>query len=223
MRTPSLLFFVSCCLLLLGACHSSPSSTFTKHSSGDSSRVDSPGSTALQAANPPPGARDSTREASKENYDTLDPAIRVHFRDVQAFLDFIKRPNSDYNVGANKWIKNFHVGNIDSLLNFITFDSLEIDDADANPGRDSLKYSRIILRQQLTGRKGAAFEMIAEISLHYSIPYPQYSHTTFSIDKTDSVPNLNVTFSEFELYFRAEKGSAAYKLCRLKSDHISDL
>lgn len=65
--------------------------------------------------------------------------------------------------------------------------------------------------------------MIGIISLHYSDPYPQYSHTTFSMDKIDSIPNLHVSFSEFELYFRAEKGSAAYKLYRLESFHISDL
>jgi hypothetical protein len=80
-----------------------------------------------------------------------------------------------------------------------------------------------MLRRQLTRRKGAAFDMIGEISLHYSMPYSQYSHTTFSIEKRDSVPNLNVTFSEFVLYFRAERGSAAYKLYRLESDHIPDL
>lgn len=223
MRSSSLLFVVSCYLHLLGACHSNPSSTSTQHSVGDSSGIDTPGSTVLQAANPRLSARDTTRKTSQENYDILDPATRSHFRDVQAFLDFIKRPNSDNNVGANEWIQNFRVGNIDSLLNFITVDSLEIYDADASPGKDSLKYSRTVLRQQLARRKGAAFDMIGEISLHYSIPYPQYSHTTFSKDKTDSVPNLNVTFSEFELYFRAEKGSVVYKLYRLVSNHISDL
>jgi hypothetical protein len=56
-----------------------------------------------------------------------------------------------------KWIESFRIGNIDSFLNFITVDSLEIDDADADPGKDSLKYSRSMLRQQLTRRKGAAF------------------------------------------------------------------
>lgn len=208
MKTPSLPNLVYCCLfILLGACHSHASST----------------STVLPAANPPPGARDSTPEAPKENYDTLDPAIRSHFRDVQAFLEIIKKPGSDHNVGFNEWIKGFRIGNIDSFLHFITVDSLEIDDADADPGKDSLKYSRAMLRQQLTGRKGAAFDMIGEVSLHYSTPYPQYSHTTFSVNKTDSVPNLNVSFSEFVLYFRAEKGSDTYKLYRLESDHISDL
>jgi hypothetical protein len=223
MKTPSLLNLVYCCLFLLSACHSNPSSTSRRHAGGDSSRIDSLRLTVQQAANPPLEARDSTREPSKENYDTLDPAARSHFRDVRAFLEFIKRPNSDNNVGFNQWIKSFHIGNIDSFLNFITVDSLEIDDADADPGKGSLKYSRTILRQQLTRRKGAAFDMVGEISLHYTIPYPQYSHTTFSVDKMDSVPNLNVTFSEFVLYFRAEKGSAAYKLYRLESDHISDL
>jgi len=201
MKTPSLLNLAYCCLLLLGACNSNPSST----------------------AKPPLVVRDSTRDAPKENYDTLDPATRSHFRDAQAFLEFIKKPNSDYNVGFNEWIKNFRIGNIDSFLNFITVDSLEIDDADADAGKDSLKYSRMMLRQQLTKRKGAAFNMIGEISMHYSTPSPQYSHTTFSVGKTDSVPNLHVTFSEFVLYFRAEKAGAAYKLYRLESDHISDL
>jgi hypothetical protein len=222
MKTPSLLNLVYCCLFLLGACHFNPSSTSKHHSGGDSSRIDSPRSTVLPAANPPLEAHDTARESPIENYDTLDPATRSHFRDLQAFLEFIKRPNSDYNVGFNKWMENFRIGNVDSFLNFITVDSLEIDDADADPGKDSLKYSRTMLRQQLTKRKGAAFDMIGEISLHYTLPYPQYSHTTFSVDKTDSLPNLNVTFSEFELYFRAEKGSAAYKLYRLESDQISD-
>ncbi len=80
-----------------------------------------------------------------------------------------------------------------------------------------------MLRQQLTRGKGAAFDMIGTISLHYSDPHPQYSHTIFSMDKKDSIPNLNVSFSEFTLYFRAEKGGAVYKLYRLESDHISDL
>ena len=222
MKTPSLLSLVCCCLFLLGACRSNPSSTSKQHS-GDSSGIDSPRSPVLPAANPPLEARDSIGESPQENYDTLDPATRSHFRDLRAFLEFIKRPNSDYNVGFNKWIENFGIGNIDSFLHFITVDSLEINDADADPGKDSLKYSRTMLRQQLTRRKGAAFDMIGEISLHYSNPYPQYSHTTFSVDKMDSVPNLNVTFSEFVLYFRAERGSAAYKLYRLESDHISDL
>ena len=223
MKTPSLPNLVYCCLFLLVACHSKPSSTSRQHSGGDSSRIDSARSTVLPAANPPIESRDSARESPKENYDTLDPATRSHFRDLRAFLEFIKRPNSDYNEGFNEWIKNFRIGNIDSFLNFITVDSLEIDDADADPGKDSLKYSQTMLRQQLTRRKGAAFVMIGELSLHYSEPYPQYSHTTFSVNKTDGVPNLNVNFSEFVLYFRAEKGSAAYKLYRLESDHISDL
>lgn len=223
MRTSTFLVGLSCCLLLAAACHSRPSSTSTPSSDSSSSRIDSPRSTGLQAANAPLEARDSAREASKENYDTLDPATRSHFRDVQAFLDFIKRPNSDINVGFDEWIKGFRVGNIDSFLSFITVDSLEIDDADAGPGKDSLHYSRSLLRQQLTSRKGATFEMIGEISLHYSNPYPQYSHTRFSINKSDSFPNLHVTFSEFELYFRAEKASSAYKLYRLESYHISDL
>ena len=223
MRTSSSLFLVYGCLFLLAACHSNPSLTPTQHSGGDSSRIDSTRSTGAQVANPSLMARDSIREAPKENYDTLDPSVRSHFRDLQAFLEYIKRPNSNYDSGFNEWIKNFRIGNIDSFLNFITVDSLEIDDADADPGKDSLKYSRTMLRQQLTRRKGAAFDLIGEISLHYSDPYPQYSHTKFSVDKMDSVPNLNVTFSEFVLYFRAEKGSATYKLYRLESDHISDL
>ncbi|MBN9385464.1 MAG: hypothetical protein J0H74_32220 [Chitinophagaceae bacterium] len=223
MKTPSLLNLVFCCLLLLGACHSHPSSASKRQAAGDSSSIDSPPAAVIPTANPPLGARDSTPEAPKESYDTLDPATRSHFRDVLAFLEFIKKPNSDHNVGFNEWIKSFRIGNIDSFLHFITIDSLEIDNADADPGKDSLKYSRTMLRQQLTGRKGAAFDMIGEISLHYSTPYPQYSHTSFSINKMDSIPNLNVTFSEFILYFRAEKGSATYKLYRLESDHISDL
>ena len=80
-----------------------------------------------------------------------------------------------------------------------------------------------MLRRQLARRKGTAFDMIGEISLNYSIPYPQGARTTFSVDKMDSVPNLSVNFSEFVLYFRAERGSAIYKLYRLESDHISDL
>jgi hypothetical protein len=224
MKPPSLLNLVYCYAFLLGACHSNPSSTSKQHSGGDTSRIDSPRSTVLSAANPPLEARDSTRKSPiEENYDTLDPATRSHFRDLQAFLEFIKRPNSDYNDGFDKWFENFHIRNIDSFLNFITVDSLEIDDACADPCKDSLKYSRTMLRKQLTRRKGAAFDMIGEISLHISLPYPQYSHTKFSIDKTDSVPNLNVTFSEFVLYFRAEGGGAAYKLYRLESDHIPDL
>jgi len=222
MKTPSLpkLFYFG--LLLLGACHSNPSSVSGQHSGGDSARIDSSLSTVAPPAGQPPEARDSMREASKENYDTLDAATRSHFGDVLAFLEFIKRPNSDYNAGFNTWIKGFRIGNVDSFLNFITVDSLEIDDADEDPG-GFLKYSRAMLRQQLTRRKGAAFTMIGEISLHYSMPYPQYSHTTFSITRADSIPNLNVSFSEFVLYFRAEKGSSAYKLYRLESDHISDL
>jgi hypothetical protein len=223
MKPQSLPILLYCGLLLLGACHSNRSSTSARYSGGGSPRIDSSRSAALQAANRPLEARDSTREASNENYDTLDPSTRSHFRDVQAFLDFIKRTDSDYNVGFNRWIKNFRIGNIDSFLNFIATDSLEIDDADADPGKDSLNYSRNMLRQQITRRKGAAFDMFGAISLHYSDPYPQYSHTTFSIDKKDSVPNLKVTFSEFVLYFRAEKGCAVYKLYRLESDHISDL
>ena len=185
--------------------------------------TDSPRTPVIPSANARFEARDSTKEVPSDNYDTLDPATRSHFRDVQAFLEFIKRPDFNTNVGFNKWVKNFRTGNIDSLLNFITIDSLEIVDADADPGKDSLKYSRTMLRQQLTKRKGASFDMIGEISLHYSIPYPQYSHTTFSINKNDSIPNLNVTFSEFVLYFRGEKGGSAYKLYRIESDHISDL
>ena len=223
MKTLSLPILVFCCLFLLGACHYKPSSTATPHSAGDSFRIDSSRSIVLHAANPPLEARDTPREAPQGNYDTLDPATRSHFRDVQAFLDFIKRPNSDYNVDFNTWIKNFRIGNVDSFLNYITVDSLEIVDADADPGKHSLKYARTLLRQQLTRRKGAAFDMIGEISLHYTQPYPQYSHTTFSTDKTDSIPNLNVNFSEFELYFRTEAGSAVYKLYRLESFHISDL
>ena len=213
-------------LLLLGACHSNRSSTSAQNSGADTPGIDSPGSVrsaALPTANRPLEPRDSVREAPTEKYDTLDPSIRSHFRDVQAFLDFIKRKDSDYNVGFNGWIKTFRVGNIDSLLNFIAADSLEIDDADADPGKDSLKFSRNMLRQQLTRRKGAAFDMFGTISLHYSNPYPQYSHTIFSTDKKDSIPNLHVSFSEFVLYFRAEKGCAVYKLYRLESDHISDL
>ena len=221
MKTPSLLILV-CCLLLLDACHSNPSLTSAKRPGGDSTRGDSPRLTVLPAVNPSLEARDSSREVPKENYDTLDPAARSHFRDVQAFLAFIKRPNGENSLGFQEWIEHFRIGNIDSFLNFITVDSLEIDDADADPGKDSLKYSRTLLRQQLARRKAAAFDMIGEISLHYSTPYPQYSHTTFSMDKKDSVPNLNVTFSEFVLYFRSEKGSSTYKLYRLESDHISD-
>jgi hypothetical protein len=223
MKILSLPNLVCCCLFLLGACHSNPSSTSKQRSGGDASRIDSPRSPIVPAADPPIESRDSTQASSQENYDTLEPATRSHFRDLQAFLEFIKRPNSDYNAGFNEWIENFRVGNVDSFLNFITVDSLEIDDADADPGKGSLKYSRTLLRQQLTRRKGAAFDMIGEISLHYSDPYPQYSHTRFSVNKMDSVPNLNVTFSEFVLYFRAERSSAAYKLYRLESDHISDL
>jgi hypothetical protein len=223
MKIPSSVILVYCYLLLHGACHSNPSSTSMQHFGSDSARIDSSRSTAFRAAKPLLGARDSTREASKENYDTLSPATLSHFRDVQAFLDFIKRPGSDYNVGGDVWNKNFRIENIDSFLSFITVDSLEIDDANAYPSKDSLKYSRRILRQQLSIRKGAAFDMIGEISLHYSIPYPQYSRTTFSVDKKDRIPNLKVTLSEFELYFRAERGGATYKLYRLESDHISDL
>jgi len=142
---------------------------------------------------------------------------------VQAFLDFIKRPNSNTTMAGDEWLKTFHIGNIDSFLSFITADSLEIIDADADPGGDSLRFSRAALSRQLANRKGDAFDMIGIISLHYSIPYPQYSHLTFLVDKKDSVPNLNVTYSEFELYFRAEKGSAAYKLYCIESFHISDL
>lgn len=220
---PSLLNLVYSCVFFLGACHTHPSSTAKQHPGGDSPRTDSARPMAAPAANLPLEARDSTREASKENYDTLDPVTRSHFSDVQAFLECIKRPNSNTDVAFHEWIKSFRIGNIDSFLNFLTIDSLEIDDADADRGKDSLKYSRSQLRQQLARRKGAAFDMIGEISLHYTIPYPQYSHTTFATNKLDSVPNLNVTYSEFVLYFRAEKGSAAYKLYRLESDHISDL
>jgi hypothetical protein len=80
-----------------------------------------------------------------------------------------------------------------------------------------------MLRQQLTRRKGAAFDIVSEIALHYSDPHPQYSHVTFSSDKINNIPNIMVAFSEFKLYFRAEKGNSVYKLHRLESDHISDL
>ena len=223
MRTPSLLVGASVCLLLVSACHSFLSSPSTPLSANHASKIDPPRSTALRSAPSPLEARDTAREAPQESYDTLDAATRSHFRDVQAFLDFIKRPNSNTNLGFDEWSKNFRVGNIDSLLHFITLDSLEIVDADAEPGKNSLKYSRTLLRQQLTRRKGAAFDMIGVLSLHYSSPYPQYSHTRFSSNKMDSVPNISVTFSEFELYFRSEKGSTAYKLYRLESYHISDL
>jgi len=222
MKTPSLLNLIYCCLFLLGACHSNPSSTSKQHFGGDTSRIDSSRSTIPPAANPPLVARDSTGEPPKENYDTLDPATRSHFRDLQAFLEFIKRPNGVNTPGFKEWFENFRIGNIDSFLNFITVDSLEIVDAGADPGKDSLKFSRTMLRRQLARRKGAAFDMIGEISLNYSIPYPQGASTTFSVDKMDSVPNLNVNFSEFVLYFRAERGSAIYKLYRLECDYISD-
>jgi hypothetical protein len=222
MRIPSLPGFLCCGLILLGACQSNPSSTPGHHTGGDSVGTGSSRSPVATAI-PSPEARDSIREAPQESYDTLDPAIRSHFRDVLAFLEFVRRPNSDYNAGFDEWIKQFRIQNVDSFLNFITADSLEIDDADADRGKDSLKYSRTMLRQQLVRRKGAAFNMIGLIGLHYSMPYPQYSHTTFSVVKADSIPNVNVSFSEFVLYFRAERGSAAYKLYRLQSDHISDL
>ena len=222
MKTPSLLNLIFCCLFLLEACHSHLVSTAGQHAVGASSRIDSPRSTVLPVTSPPLEAHDTLREAPKENYDTLDPVTRAHFRDVQAFLEFIKRPY-DISVDFNKWIRTFRIGNIDSFLNFVTADSLEIDDAGADPGKDSLKYSRTMLRQLLTKRKGDAFDMIGVLSLNYSSPYPQDSHTTFSADKKDSIPNLNVSFSEFVLYFRAEKGSAAYKLYRLECDHIPDL
>ena len=222
MKPPSLLNLACCFVLLLGACHSHPSPAAKQHPGGDSSSTDSPLSAALRDTTSSLEARDSTRKTPKENYDTLDPVTRSHFNDVQAFLDFIKRPNSNTDGSVDEWIKTFRIGNIDSFLNFITVDSLEIDDADSDPGKDSIKYSRTQLRRQLTRRKGAAFEMIGEISLHITLPYPQYSHTTFATHKSDSVPNLQVSFSEFVLYFRAEKGSAAYKLYRLESDHISD-
>ena len=218
MKTPPLLIFIHSCLLLLASCQSNPSLTSKQQSAGDSSKIDSSRSNAGQTANPLYVARDSTREATTENYDTLDPATRGHFHDVQAFLEFMKRPNSDNDLGFKKWIKNFRIRNVDSFLNFIAADSLEIEDADRGPGY--LKYSRSMLRQQLTSRRGAAFDLIGAVSLQYSLPYP---HTIFSIDKTDSIPNLNVTFSEFILYFHAEKDSTAYKLYRLESDHIFDL
>jgi hypothetical protein len=214
MKIIALLILLSSGFLLLGGCHSNPSSRPARHTSGDSPTA---------PVHPPPEKRDSTPAAPKENYDTLDQVTRSHFCDVQAFLDFVKRPNSDFGVDGEQWLKTFRIGNVDSLLNFITADSLEIDDASADPGKDSLKYSQAMLREQLTRRKGDAFEWIGIISLHITIPYPQYSHTTFSTDKTDSVPNLNVAFSQMILYFRAEKGSVAYKLYRIESDHIADL
>lgn len=205
-----------CCSLLLSSCHSNPPAT-TQKSPSDSS-IAPP-----LAVRDTMTARDSAKEEPTEHYDTLDQSTRSHFRDIQAFLDFIKRPNSDYEVGADEWLKKFRIGNIDSFLQFVTIDSLEIDEADADPGQDSLKYSQAMLRQQLTKRKGAAFDLIGEISLHYTIPYPQYSHTIFAVDKTDSIPNLNVAFSGFVLYFRAEHGDSTYKLYRLEDSHISDL
>jgi hypothetical protein len=221
MKAPSLLILAYCWLAIVGACHSKPAPA--SNSGDDSSRIDPSRSVGHKSAGPPIESRDSMREAARENYDTLDPTALSHFRDIQAFLEFVKRPDSTTNVGFNEWIKDFRVGNIDSFLNFLTIDSLEIDDAGADPGKDSVKYSRSLVHGQLKRRKGPVFDMIGEISLSYSIPYPQYSHTIFAEDKNDSVPNLNVRFSEFVLYFRPEKGSPFYKLYRLESDHIPDL
>jgi hypothetical protein len=198
MKIISTLMLTYVWLLLLGACHP-------------------------RAGIPSVVARDSVLGPATENYDTLDPVTRSHFRDVQAFLDFIKRPNSDVDVDFNTWNKRFRISNIDSLMGFITGDSLEIDDADSDRGKDSVKYSRTFIRKQMSGRKGESFDMISELSLYYTMPYAQYSHLQFASDKSDSNGNLNVSFSEFVLYFRVEKGSSAYKLYRIESDHISDL
>jgi len=219
MKTSFLSYLFSCCVLVLCSCHSAPSSTPPHPPArlSDSATRDS-----VQHNAPPPEARDSVREAPTENYDTIDPATRAHFREVQAFLDYIKRPSPD-GVMPDVWRKNFRVANIDSFLHFITAGPLEIDDADADPGKDSLKYTRGTLRKQLAAGKGEAFQMIAQLSLIYSEPYPQYSHTTFGVNKQDSIPNVNVTFDSFELYFRYEGDSTAYKLFRIESDEISDL
>ena len=216
MKPPSLPTLLCCSLLLLCACHSKPSA----QKPVALSKTDSPRPTASQTANPTLEARDTPREAPKESYDTLDPVLRSHFRDVQAFLECIRRPANTTDGDFDAWIKKFRVANVDSFLSFITADSLEIDDADGGP--DTAKYSRTELRRQLSQRKGTAFQMIGEISLHISIPYPQYSHTTFATDKSDSIPNLIVSYSEFVLYFRAEKGSASYKMYQIDSYQISD-
>jgi hypothetical protein len=56
------------------------------------------------------------RESPKGIYDTLDPATRSRFRDLQAFLEYSKRPNYDYTPGLKAWTGKFRIGNIDSFL-----------------------------------------------------------------------------------------------------------
>lgn len=213
---PSVILFYAC-LFLLDSCH--------PHGSSTAGSADRPrrGDSVVNAGEPSLVARDSAVTPATENYDTLDPVTRSHFQDAQAFLDFIKRPESETGGNFRTWNKHFHVTHIDSLMGFISSDSLEIDDADSGVDGDSEKYTVGFIQKQVSGRKGGAFDMISLVSLQYSLQNPQYAHVRFATDKTDSVANLNVSFSEFVLYFRAEKGSSAYKLYRIESDHISDL
>jgi len=94
MKTPFLPVLICSCLLWLVACQSKPP--------------------VVKPANLQGAARDTPREAPTENYDTLSSATRSHFPDVQAFLDFIKRPGSNTNVTGDEWNSKFQIGNIDS-------------------------------------------------------------------------------------------------------------
>lgn len=145
---------------------------------------------------------------------------RIHYFEALQFLEYIKVPNADQTYVTTHH-NTYGIDNIDTFMTFISSRGLEIYDAN-EIGNENTTYTREELIEQLTQKKGHAFQTITQLSYIYSLPYPQYSDTYYAVS-TDFKGIYVRMQSHYRLSFYFEGNDEPYKLRKIESFHIDDL
>lgn len=148
-----------------------------------------------------------------------DTSIDPKYQDALRFLASIRKADVE-KMGRQAYFRQFPGYAIDSFLNYFSGSSFSISDMEKGDS-DNERYSMEELKRELTRRKGPAFDILAQMGYIYSIPYPQYSKTEYTIRSDSMGIDVNMA-GNYLLSFTKGGDSGSYRLSRVESDHISD-
>jgi len=102
--------------------------------------------------------------------------VPADFKGAHQFLEAIKYPQQPDEVFDAKRAPHWDVNKVMSFISARGIDYTDIN----HPGKTHFRFSDV--RQQITQRKGAAFDIVSHLAHIYSIPYKQYSELSFRRD-----------------------------------------
>jgi hypothetical protein len=137
----------------------------------------------------------SVKAESTTSYKISNRSIPENFRDVYAFLEFIKYPKEPDDVfnaqEAPYW-------DISRFMSFISKNGVLFSDVN---GRLSGLKSPAQIRNAISNRKGRIFTAFAHLAHIYSVPYKQYSELGFEKKDKDFIVHLS---DWYQLTFKLE-------------------